>query len=100
MFGLTGGLIPCPAAITVLILCLNVNRIGLGVALVFAFSIGLALTLVTAGVVAALGIRYAAARSAKLDNFLANAPYLSASIIALIGTYFLWSGWSSLAHSG
>jgi hypothetical protein len=31
MFGLTGGLIPCPAAITVLLLCLQLKQITLGV---------------------------------------------------------------------
>ena len=53
MFGLSGGLIPCSAAIAVLVLCLQVNRIWLGVALVLCFSIGLAITLVAAGMIAA-----------------------------------------------
>src|SRR5262245_25690143 len=46
MFGLTGGLIPCPAAITVLLLCLQLNEFALGSVLVLCFSIGLAITLV------------------------------------------------------
>ena len=37
MFGLTGGLIPCPAAITVLLLCLQVNEVALGGVLVPVF---------------------------------------------------------------
>ncbi|WP_019716794.1 nickel/cobalt efflux transporter, partial [Pseudomonas syringae] len=49
MFGLTGGLIPCPAAITVLLLCLQVKQVTLGAAMVLCFSIGLAITLVTVG---------------------------------------------------
>ena len=56
-FGLTGGLIPCPAAVTVLLLCLQLKEITLGAVLVLCFSIGLAITLVTVGAVAALGAR-------------------------------------------
>ena len=54
MFGLTGGLIPCPAAITVLLLCLQLKEITLGVFLVLFFSLGLAVTMVSAGVLASL----------------------------------------------
>ncbi len=53
MFGLTGGLIPCPASITVLLLCLQLKKIALGATLVLCFSIGLALTMVMSGVLAA-----------------------------------------------
>jgi len=56
MFGLSGGLIPCSAAIAVLALCLQVNHIWLGIALVLCFSIGLAITLIAAGMTAALGM--------------------------------------------
>ena len=34
LFGLTGGLIPCPAAITVLLLCLQLKQLSLGFTLV------------------------------------------------------------------
>ena len=46
MFGLTGGLIPCPASITILLLCLQLKQIALGASLVLCFSIGLAMTMV------------------------------------------------------
>ena len=50
MFGLIGGLIPCPAAITVLLLCLQLKEITLGFALVLCFSIGLAITFLSPSV--------------------------------------------------
>ena len=50
MFGLTGGLIPCPSSITVLLLCLQLKKIALGATLVLGFSLGLALTMVASGV--------------------------------------------------
>lgn len=49
VFGLIGGLIPCPASITVLLLCLQLKKIALGATLVLCFSIGLALTMVASG---------------------------------------------------
>ena len=57
-FGLTGGLIPCPAAITVLVICLQLKEFTLGAGLVLCFSIGLALTLVLSGAGAAIGVRH------------------------------------------
>ena len=59
MFGLTGELIPCPAAITVLLLRIQVKELALGGMHVLCFSIGLAFTLVTVGVAAAIGAKQA-----------------------------------------
>ena len=39
IFGLTGGLIPCPAAITVLLICMQLKAFSLGFVLVLCFSI-------------------------------------------------------------
>jgi nickel/cobalt exporter len=97
LFGLTGGLIPCPASITVLLLCLQVGRMGLGALLVLCFSVGLALTLVLVGVAAALGLRHAASRWPGIEAFAARAPYLSGAIVAAIGAYTIAAGAAALA---
>jgi len=98
MFGLTGGLIPCPAAITVLLLCLQLKEITLGASLVLCFSIGLALTLVLSGTVAALGVRHASQRwSGSFDKFARRAPFLSGGLILLVGLYVGYHGWAALA---
>lgn len=97
LFGLTGGLIPCPASITVLLLCLQVGRIGLGALLVLCFSVGLALTLVLVGVAAALGLRHAASRWPGFEAVAARAPYLSGAIVAAIGVYTITVGAAALA---
>jgi uncharacterized protein len=55
---LSGGLMPRSAAIAVLVLCLQLHQVWLGVALVLCFSIGLAITLITAGMIAAIGMRH------------------------------------------
>ncbi len=103
-FGLTGGLIPCPAAVTVLILCLHLNHFWLGVGLVASFSVGLALTLVSVGVVAAWGVSVARQKSSRFEALFAAAPYISVVVIGLLGLLMLYSGFSHIIsdvhHSG
>lgn len=97
LFGLTGGLIPCPAAITVLLLCLQLKRIALGATMVLCFSIGLALTLVTVGVAAAMSVRYATQHTAWFGRFVRHAPYFSSVIILLVGLFLVFHSWEQLA---
>lgn len=92
MFGLTGGLLPCPAAITVLILCLQVKQLTLGTVLVLGFSVGLAITLVGVGVAASYAAHHAAHRWPGFDRLAQRAPYLSSTVILLLGLYLLWHG--------
>ena len=99
MFGLTGGLIPCPASITVLLLCLQLKKIALGAVLVLGFSLGLALTMVAAGVVAALGVKHMSKRlegSGRLGSLAANAPYFSGALMLVVGLYVGWQGLHAL----
>ncbi|WP_316880783.1 nickel/cobalt efflux protein RcnA [Ralstonia wenshanensis] len=92
VFGLTGGLIPCPASITVLLLCLQLKKITLGAALVLCFSIGLALTLVASGALAALSVKHVSRRWGGFGEFARRAPYFSGALIALVGLYVGWQG--------
>jgi nickel/cobalt exporter len=92
VFGLTGGLIPCPASITVLLLCLQLKKITLGAALVLCFSIGLALTLVASGALAALSVKHVSRRWGGFGEFARRAPYFSGVLIALVGLYVGWQG--------
>ena len=92
VFGLTGGLIPCPASITVLLLCLQLKQVTLGAALVLCFSIGLALTLVASGALAALSVKHVSKRWSGFGEFARKAPYLSGVLITLVGLYVGWQG--------
>lgn len=74
LFGLTGGLIPCPAAITVLLICIQLKALTLGATLVVSFSIGLALTLVTVGVGAAISVQQVAKRWSGFNTLAKRAP--------------------------
>ncbi|MFG1240677.1 nickel/cobalt efflux transporter [Xanthobacter autotrophicus DSM 597] len=100
MFGLTGGLIPCPAAITVLLLCLQLKEFTLGFALVLCFSIGLAITLVTVGAAAALSVRHATKRWSWFSTFARRAPYFSSLLIIAVGLYVGYHGWAGLSAAG
>ncbi|WP_419341095.1 nickel/cobalt efflux transporter [Achromobacter sp. PD1] len=96
LFGLTGGLIPCPAAITVLLLCLQLKEFTLGAVLVLCFSIGLAVTLVTVGAVAALSVRQVNKRAPWFSAVARRAPYLSSLLIIAVGIYVGMNGWLGL----
>jgi nickel/cobalt exporter len=92
LFGLTGGLMPCPAAFSVLLLCLQLKKLSLGFALVAAFSLGLAVTLVTVGVVAAWGASRLVKSSGRFSGLARNAPYLSSSLLILLGVVLMARG--------
>ena len=77
LFGLIGGLIPCPATITVLLLCLQLKKVAMGATLVLGFSIGLALTLVATDVIAALSTKYMSKKFTGFGNIVRKAPYFS-----------------------
>lgn len=96
LFGLTGGLIPCPAAITILLICIQLKALTLGATLVICFSIGLALTLVAVGVGAAFSVQQAAKRWSGFNTIARKAPYFSSALIALVGMYMGIHGYASL----
>ncbi|MGT8787638.1 nickel/cobalt efflux protein RcnA [Klebsiella oxytoca] len=96
LFGLTGGLIPCPASITVLLICLQLKKVSLGATLVLSFSVGLALTLVASGAIAALSLKHVANRWPGLNDLSRKAPWISGALIIVVGCYMLLHGWRNL----
>ena len=97
MFGLTGGLVPCPASITVLLLCLQLKKFALGAGLVLCFSIGLALTMVASGTLAALSVKHVSRRWSGFGEFARKAPYFSSALIVMVGLYVGYQGYLGLA---
>jgi nickel/cobalt exporter len=96
LFGLTSGLLPCAAAVTVLLLCLQLKAYSLGIALVLCFSIGLALTLFATGAAAAWGARYASKRWKGFSAWADRLPYFSGAVVVLLGAYVGWQGVTAL----
>lgn len=83
-FGAAGGMIPCPASITVMLLALSVGQAGIGLLTVFGFSLGLAITLVGVGlaIVAGLSKLQGSGRFAWVTR---QAPLLSAGLVIFSG---------------
>ncbi|NDB69732.1 MAG: nickel/cobalt efflux transporter RcnA [Methylocystaceae bacterium] len=98
MFGLTGGLIPCPASVTVLLICLQLKQFTMGVALVLCFSIGLAITMVGVGAAAALSLDRVSKSWADFEDIARKAPYFSGILVTLVGVYTIYLGYAGLAH--
>jgi nickel/cobalt exporter len=100
LFGLTGGLLPCPAAFTVLLVCMQVKQFTLGFSLVAAFSFGLALTMVTVGTAAAWSVGHAQRKFRGFGELMRKAPYLSCALLVMLASYMAWHGWRGLAGHG
>ena len=100
LFGITGGLMPCPAAFSVLLICLQLKRAALGFVMVGAFSFGLALTMVVVGVAAALSVRHAQKRFRGFGEAMRRAPYVSCVLLVILALYMAIHGWRGLAAHG
>jgi nickel/cobalt transporter (NicO) family protein len=99
VFGLTGGLLPCPAAFTIVLVCLQLKQFTLGVVMVLAFSMGLACTLVAVGALAAWSLRHAEKRFGGFGAVARKLPYLSSGLLTLMGIYIGIEGWMHLTPS-
>ncbi len=83
-FGAAGGMIPCPASITVMLLALSIGRFASGLLAVAGFSLGLAVTLVGVGLVVVTGLNQLKG-SGRFEWVSAKAPVLSAGVVMLSG---------------
>jgi len=83
-FGAAGGLVPCPAAVTVMLLSLSVAKRGSGLFLVAGFSLGLALTLVGLGLLVVFGVSSLAGHD-RFSWLSRLAPALSAGLVIVSG---------------
>ncbi|WP_044329157.1 nickel/cobalt efflux transporter, partial [Citrobacter amalonaticus] len=99
LFGLTGGLIPCPAAITVLLICIQLKAFTLGATMVLCFSLGLAITLVAVGVGAAVSVHQVAKHWSGFNALARKAPYFSSLLIGLVGLYMGIHGYMGIVHT-
>lgn len=83
-FGAAGGMIPCPASITVMLLALSSGRAAMGVFTVFGFSLGLALALVGVGVAIVTGLSKMS-ETGRLSWVTKRAPAISAGLVIASG---------------
>jgi nickel/cobalt transporter (NicO) family protein len=84
--GISGGIVPCPAALVVLLSALSLNRAGFGLFLIVAFSAGLAAVLIGFGLSVVYARRLVARHLRVENNFaLRWLPLLSSAVITVAG---------------
>lgn len=94
--GISGGIVPCPAALAILLASASVGDIGKGLALVVIFSIGLAFSLVAIGLFVVNSVKFVQ-KFLDTKKFMTKVSFISAGIITMIGVLTLYS---SLRHFG
>jgi nickel/cobalt exporter len=93
--GVSGGLIPCPDALTILLLSVPIGQIGFGLLMVSSFSLGLATVLIAIGVlmVKARGLleRLMPGRGGENPAWVRVVPVVSAIIVVVLGVALMIS---------
>jgi high-affinity nickel-transport protein len=84
--GITGGIIPCPAALVVLLSAFALHRIGLGFFLIVAFSLGLAAVLIGFGMLMVYGRRFMAHLQVNGPLTTRWLPVASAAFMTVLGS--------------
>lgn len=85
VLGITGGIVPCPAALVVLLSAVALHRVGFGLFLIVAFSLGLAAVLIAMGLAAVYARRLMSrvpTEGALIQRWL---PLTSAAMITILG---------------
>jgi ABC-type nickel/cobalt efflux system permease component RcnA len=98
--GVTGGIVPCPAALVVLLSAFSLHRIGFGLFLITSFSFGLALVLVIVGLTMVYAKQFLS-RFKTGGPMLRYLPMLSSSFMVILGVGIAASAFTSspVAHN-
>jgi high-affinity nickel-transport protein len=85
MLGITGGIVPCPAALVVLLSAFSLHRIGFGLFLITTFSLGLAAVLVIVGLTMVYAKRVMSTHVRPGNTALRYLPFLSSAFMVVLG---------------
>ena len=83
--GITGGIVPCPAALVVLLSAVALHRIAFGLFLIVAFSVGLAAVLIGVGLLIVYARRFMTGLRTEGLLFTRWLPLTSAAVITVLG---------------
>jgi ABC-type nickel/cobalt efflux system permease component RcnA len=83
--GVSGGIVPCPAALVVLLSTIALGRVGFGLLLIVAFSMGLAAVLIAIGLLIVHARRFMARFDGGGTLVTRWLPLTSAAMITLLG---------------
>ena len=84
LLGVSGGLVPCPAAIAILLAAVGSGRLGEGLTYILLFSLGLAAVLIAVGIAVVSAGKFAS-RFLDAKRFARKISIASAALITLIG---------------
>jgi len=85
LLGITGGMVPCPAALVVLLSAVSLHRLRFGLFLIVAFSAGLAAVLIGIGLLMVRTGKLMARFDTKGLWLSRRLPLISAACIAILG---------------
>jgi nickel/cobalt transporter (NicO) family protein len=83
--GISGGIVPCPAALVVLLSAISMQRIGFGLLLIVAFSAGLAAVLIGIGLLMVSARHFMSRLQTNGELITRWLPLASSTIITLFG---------------
>lgn len=83
--GVSGGIVPCPAALVVLLSAFSMRRMGFGLFLIVAFSVGLAAVLIGIGLLIVYARRLMAGFKGDGAFVTRWLPLTSAAVVTLLG---------------
>jgi len=83
--GITGGIVPCPAALVVLLSAVALNRVGFGLFLIVAFSLGLAVVLIAVGMLMVYARKFMTQVRGDSLLFTRWLPLTSAAVMTILG---------------
>jgi ABC-type nickel/cobalt efflux system permease component RcnA len=96
ILGITGGIVPCPAALVVLLSAFSLHRIGFGLFLITAFSFGLAAVLVIVGLSMVYAKRVMSSRVQAGSAAVRYLPLLSSAFMVVLGVGITTSALASV----
>ena len=98
ILGISGGIIPCPAALVVLLSAVSMQRIGFGLLLIVAFSVGLAAVLIAIGLLMVYARDFMSRFQANGRLFTRWLPLASSTIITLFGFGMIFQSVASAGY--
>jgi ABC-type nickel/cobalt efflux system permease component RcnA len=88
--GISGGIVPCPAALVVLLSSVSMNRAGFGLLLIVAFSAGLAAVLVAIGILIVSARQFMLRWQSESTLITRWLPITSSAFIISLGIALVW----------
>lgn len=83
--GITGGIVPCPAALVVLLGAFSLHRVGFGLFLIVCFSLGLAAVLISIGLLMVYARQFLARWKSDGTVIKRWLPFASATFMMILG---------------